>query len=78
MSVRQQRPVRGVANILTTPGMHTARRTASSVALASIENRRYLLRGSNTGVTSIIDPPPRRCRGQLFSTEVISARHRCT
>jgi apolipoprotein N-acyltransferase len=39
----------------------------------AIENRRYLLRGSNTGVTSIIDPAGRVvAEGQLFSTEVIS------
>jgi apolipoprotein N-acyltransferase len=39
----------------------------------AIENRRYLLRGSNSGVTSIIDPVGRIvAEGQLFSAEVVS------
>lgn len=38
----------------------------------TVENRRYLLRGSNTGVTSIIDPAGRIvAEGGLFTTEVI-------
>jgi apolipoprotein N-acyltransferase len=39
----------------------------------AIENRRYLLRGSNTGVTSIIDPAGRIvAEGGLFRAEVVS------
>lgn len=39
----------------------------------AIENRRFLLRGSNSGVTSIIDAAGRIvAEGQLFSAEVIS------
>jgi len=39
----------------------------------AIENRRYLLRGSNTGVTSIIDPAGRIvAEGRLFTAEVVS------
>jgi len=39
----------------------------------SVENRRYLLRGSNTGVTSIIDPAGRiLSEGGLFTAEVIA------
>lgn len=41
----------------------------------SVENRRYLLRGSNTGVTSIIDPAGRIvAEGGLFTEEVIRGR----
>jgi apolipoprotein N-acyltransferase len=39
----------------------------------AIENRRYLLRGSNTGVTSIIDPAGRvAAEGGVFREEVVS------
>jgi apolipoprotein N-acyltransferase len=39
----------------------------------AIENRRYLLRGSNTGVTSIIDAAGRVvAEGGLFTEEVVS------
>jgi len=38
----------------------------------AIENRRYLLRGSNTGVTSIVDAAGRvRAEGRLFTEEVV-------
>jgi apolipoprotein N-acyltransferase len=40
----------------------------------AIENRRYLLRGSNSGVTSIIDAAGRVvAEGGLFTAEVVSA-----
>ena len=40
----------------------------------AIENRRYLLRGSNSGVTSVIDPAGRIvAQGGLFTAEVVSA-----
>lgn len=40
----------------------------------TVENRRYLLRGSNTGVTAIIDPAGRIvAQGGLFTTEVVKA-----
>ena len=39
----------------------------------TVENRRYLLRGSNSGVTSIIDPVGRVvAQGGLFTAEVVS------
>jgi apolipoprotein N-acyltransferase len=40
----------------------------------AIENRRYLLRGSNSGVTSVIDAAGRVvAEGGLFTAEVVSA-----
>lgn len=43
----------------------------------AIENRRYLLRGSNTGVTSIIDPAGRIvAEGGLFRPEVVTGNVR--
>ena len=39
----------------------------------TVENRRYLLRGSNSGVTSIIDAAGRVvAQGGLFTAEVVS------
>jgi apolipoprotein N-acyltransferase len=41
----------------------------------AIENRRYLLRGSNSGVTSIIDAGGRVvAEGGLFTAEVVSGQ----